>query len=431
MVDGSLVVSLSAPFGSGKSTFLEIWRESISSRRLKDSGACPVVVSVNAWKNDHILDPLLSVLLSMIEALENIDSKHACQLKRSVEALAAFLSVGSSALIESALERVPGGRAVIAGWRAAVAASDKTKGGSVLDGIRQRQKLLDEIRHSLSEVFGRLDGVKTYVFVDELDRCRPDYAISYLEAIKHFFDIKGMVFVLCVDEGQLASAAKAVFGIGLDFDEYFRKFSHRSVRLPLATSLSETVVSDYVRVTIDRFFKGSSSGAPAAFINRKDAEVYLAELILALEVTPRQVESALRVIAHARLTPQSDSRGSDYIYDVRLVLMALLRATNRPLYERFGKEPFCLSELDHLCSRLKKQSKVADIHSLQHRFKIYGLGFDTSSPEFVEALSKLLPKYFPEGDPGHKQAMFFAEIPNGRPRFSSIYNHIEGLMTFG
>ena len=32
--------------------------------------------------------------------------------------------------------------------------------------------------------------------IDELDRCRPDYAITYLETIKHIFSIKGTAFVL-------------------------------------------------------------------------------------------------------------------------------------------------------------------------------------------------------------------------------------------
>jgi predicted KAP-like P-loop ATPase len=39
--------------------------------------------------------------------------------------------------------------------------------------------------------------------VDELDRCRSDYAISYLQTIKHIFDIKAAVFLLAADRKHL------------------------------------------------------------------------------------------------------------------------------------------------------------------------------------------------------------------------------------
>jgi len=35
---------------------------------------------------------------------------------------------------------------------------------------------------------------KVIIIVDELDRCRPDYAIRVLEIIKHLFDVNGYIF---------------------------------------------------------------------------------------------------------------------------------------------------------------------------------------------------------------------------------------------
>ncbi|MEL0615029.1 P-loop NTPase fold protein, partial [Marinomonas arenicola] len=49
------------------------------------------------------------------------------------------------------------------------------------------------------------------MFVDELDRCRPSYAVEMLESIKHIFDIKGIVFVVATDSEQLQHGVKAIY----------------------------------------------------------------------------------------------------------------------------------------------------------------------------------------------------------------------------
>ena len=77
--------------------------------------------------------------------------------------------------------------------------------------MRSARRALQKLRDTLREVFGG-DSPKAFLFVDELDRCRPDYAINYLETIKHVFDVHGLVFVLAVDYEQLECSAKALFG---------------------------------------------------------------------------------------------------------------------------------------------------------------------------------------------------------------------------
>ncbi len=95
----------------------------------------------------------------------------------------------------------------------------------------ERTKALRKLKDTLKEVFGG-DVPKAIVFVDELDRCRPDYAINYLETIKHVFDVHGLVLVLAVDYHQLENSAKALFGARLKFADYFRKFVQRTITLP-------------------------------------------------------------------------------------------------------------------------------------------------------------------------------------------------------
>ena len=67
----SLVVSLNAPFGSGKTTFLEMWRNDLNDRRKADRSDLPLVVMLNAWENDFCGDPLMSVVSGLLSALED------------------------------------------------------------------------------------------------------------------------------------------------------------------------------------------------------------------------------------------------------------------------------------------------------------------------------------------------------------------------
>lgn len=77
------------------------------------------------------------------------------------------------------------------------------------------------------------------IIIDELDRCRPDYAVKTLETLKHFFDIPGFVFVLAIDEDQLKSSVETLYGTK-NFDGYKRKFINNSFILPAPNKVNFT-----------------------------------------------------------------------------------------------------------------------------------------------------------------------------------------------
>ena len=85
-----------------------------------------------------------------------------------------------------------------------------------------RKEAMSKLRAAIKK-FVEESKRRVLFLVDELDRCRPDYTISYLETIKHIFDVQGAVFVLAADRQQLENSAKTAFGPNLDFEEYYRK----------------------------------------------------------------------------------------------------------------------------------------------------------------------------------------------------------------
>ena len=66
-VQGSLVVALSAKFGFGKTTFLQMWKSQLESN--EDKTKIPLVISLNAWESDYYGDPLFAIISSLVEKL--------------------------------------------------------------------------------------------------------------------------------------------------------------------------------------------------------------------------------------------------------------------------------------------------------------------------------------------------------------------------
>ncbi len=62
------------------------------------------------------------------------------------------------------------------------------------------------------------------IIIDELDRCKPSFAMETLEIIKHFFDIENCIFVIAIDKLQLQESAKTIYGQKMDSEKYFSKF---------------------------------------------------------------------------------------------------------------------------------------------------------------------------------------------------------------
>ncbi len=52
------------------------------------------------------------------------------------------------------------------------------------------------------------------VVIDELDRCRPDYALRFLETIKHVLEVPCVPFIIAANARELSQAVNGVYGDG-------------------------------------------------------------------------------------------------------------------------------------------------------------------------------------------------------------------------
>ena len=77
---------------------------------------------------------------------------------------------------------------------------------------------------------------KMIIIIDELDRCKPSYAILMLEIVKHIFDIPNITFILSVNLKQLKASIEKSYGSNIDSQHYIDKFIKLTFDLPYQTN---------------------------------------------------------------------------------------------------------------------------------------------------------------------------------------------------
>jgi len=105
-------------------------------------------------------------------------------------------------------------------------------------------KLFNRSKRSISQFKKNLSGLikqvtknenislPLFIFIDELDRCRPTFAVETLERIKHLFDVPEIVFIIATDTEQLSHSVKAIYGESFEGRVYLRRFFNQEYSLP-------------------------------------------------------------------------------------------------------------------------------------------------------------------------------------------------------
>ena len=333
-VEGSLVVSLNAEFGFGKSTFLKMWENDLNARREKEA-TTQLAINLNAWESDYCDEPLLPIISALIEAIEATVEKPDIdptinKLKEAAKDVAWFTLGVANSVVKEGLKI----DALAAGKLAKEKKNEREAAEAarpdLLDEYQKRRYALNSLKKLLKEYLAG-DTPKAFIFIDELDRCRPDYAVSYLETIKHVFDIHGLVFVLAVDYAHLENSAKSLYGPNLKFREYFRKFVQRSFELPEPTDAAR---HEFARRLTGFYLHNKKTRFSRLDLNKQWA--WLPDLIAGLKMTPRQAMEFFRILGHLTCSKKEEP-GRLYVgYAVGMILMSAFKVTHPRIYKQLG-----------------------------------------------------------------------------------------------
>ncbi|SOH94142.1 KAP family P-loop domain-containing protein [Monaibacterium marinum] len=214
------VLNVDAGWGLGKTFFMNMLND-----RLGDHA-----VYVNAWETDHADDALLPVLAAVTQGLAALNpDRPSGRLKK----------VGKSVALSLAMGGIRGGAGILTAGasegllRMGSAAAERLmsdQADALFSRFEDAEKSIKAFKDEVKEAVKDLEEKPFTILIDELDRCRPTYAIEMLERIKHLFDIPNVAFVVATDTEQLQHAIKAVYGEGFDAKAYLRRFFGRTYR---------------------------------------------------------------------------------------------------------------------------------------------------------------------------------------------------------
>ena len=218
----SYTISLNAEFGNGKTTFLKMFENFIKTEKQKYD-----VLFVNAWETDFYSEPVISILSEFADWMEKneIDSKKVIEIIGNI----------SNQIIQSKT-----------GINFRNIKDSLEIGRELFNNFKQRKGAIKQIRESIKKY---TKDKKLLIIVDELDRARPDYAVRFLEGIKHFFDIKNVVFLVGVNRKQMEATVRCLYGKDLKFDGYYRKFFKQEIELPDPYEKAQRFVDDLIQKT--------------------------------------------------------------------------------------------------------------------------------------------------------------------------------------
>ncbi|HJI51527.1 MAG TPA: KAP family NTPase [Coriobacteriaceae bacterium] len=221
---------IDAPWGSGKTFFvkqvarvlqmanpaLDINLETLNATLGETATELPATpclpIYFNAWEDDHFENPILPILASIANAADEQSVKGGKDFGKGVigaiEAAASLIGYGGD--INGVIENF--------------------SGTDFLEQYKNEKELrgkIDElIKINLPEVADR-----AIIFIDELDRCRPEFAIKVLEQTKTLFQQDNIVVVYSTDITQLAHSLQGVYGPRFDGRKYLERFYDKRLEL--------------------------------------------------------------------------------------------------------------------------------------------------------------------------------------------------------
>lgn len=230
------VIAVDAPWGSGKS-----WIAKKLPDHFKDSNQIGACVYVDAFEFDYHQDPF-AVVTSAILANYKTETAAAKSLKdAAVAILKVTLPAVGKGLVKAGINYAGFDEKIVDSMEnAGEAASDKAI-SNMLDTFSKTSETTSAFKAKLEAlVKTNTEQAPLVVVIDELDRCRPSFALEMLERVKHLFDVPNVVFIFFVHTPALHSAICKTYGEGINPAEYLRKFIAITIGLPVAENAVHT-----------------------------------------------------------------------------------------------------------------------------------------------------------------------------------------------
>lgn len=278
-----IVLAIDSDWGTGKTTFIKMW-ESLINNDIHHKNNYETVY-FNAWDNDYMEDPLLALFTEVqskketeditAEVLDEIFSPVLVGLKRFVDIGLKLKSSGAVGIEDFDFKKALDSKNV---EEKMISMGDEVLSRAI-NARQLRDKFKQEIENSQKQSDDKQETKKKIIFfIDELDRCRPKFAIELLETIKHLFSVPGIIFVISLDKNQLSHSVATIYGQNMDTVGYLRRFFDLEYRIPKPDK------KKYLDIKNETYLNG--------YYNTKFLKVFLKSFMSELDFSLRDIDKA-------------------------------------------------------------------------------------------------------------------------------------------
>lgn len=336
------VLAINNKWGTGKTTFIKMWQQHLINNDFE-------TIYFNAWENDFQSEVLLVLLAELNEIRgENNEEKFKSVLKKAKPllgklGLSVVKGVSKKVGMDEALELLLTGVAEV------------TLNGleKEIENYTNRKNSIKEFKKALGILVNKISNEKPLIFIiDELDRCRPNYAVEVLEQIKHLFSVSGIVFVLAIDKIQLGYAIKGYYGNdNIDDKEYLRRFIDIEFAIP-EPPLDKFVNHLFEYYKFHEFFDTRNIHQNFKYERQNFKDIYIA--LFSNKITSLRVHE--KMFSHIKIILNTFSENQYSLPEI-LVILLFIKDYYTEIYNGIiNKEYNSQQLLDELCLVFDKRT---------------------------------------------------------------------------
>ncbi|MFI8555455.1 P-loop NTPase fold protein [Psychrobacter sp. NPDC077938] len=293
---------------------------------------------VNAFQADHANEPLLTLIAEVASFYDEKDEKRKNFVKNAVPYLRLISGIGLKAGLGFAFGRyaadipdalVDGVEEIKDGSKSLI---DQSLESMIKDQV-EAEKNLSTLRDALSDIASTNPII---LLIDELDRCRPDFAVMMLETIKHVFDVKNVQIILITNAEQLKATIKHSYGSETNSRDYLYKFFKYQINLP-------TSIKDIEGRSIENnvtYFKATVQASKVIPQEFKDNEfIYEIPTFLDLsELSLRKIEQTVRCIETLIIFEDKEQSKSQIVEQILMVFLSFVYMIDEEIFQEINNK---------------------------------------------------------------------------------------------
>ncbi|MBP6497900.1 MAG: hypothetical protein KA253_04420 [Campylobacteraceae bacterium] len=362
-------LNINAEWGYGKTYFLQ----QLANKCAVDGHP---VVYFDAWKNDYTKEPLLAFMSELNgqldEYLDTREQKAKNILKKIAEfSLPIIFSIIAKRFTGYGIDQL---NEMLSEDKGIEKEKTEDKVSSLVSNMTKitleehfrTKNSINDFKENMKNLLKKIESYKNkklplFILIDELDRCRPNYAIELLENIKHLFDIEGIYFIIATDSRQLSHSINAVYGVNFASEKYLKRFFdlEYTLKIPEVYDFAYYLFDHYNLLNHDKLFVPISLEGYTG----KNTNIVAFEILARFfKLVPRDIEQTVSMLSTICLT----WHGEHKIHLIYIVFLIMLKHKSNSDFEKY-KDVLRKDKFDWIVSSecqldLKKDIRVNQLH---------------------------------------------------------------------